>query len=327
MFHRCNELNHRFMSVQATSWVIENSQHKGSVLLLMLMIANHAHADGTGAFPSTETLARECRMSRRQVIRMLEIAERSGELLIDRSKGRSVHHYTIVMEPNRDKMSQLKQENRDTAMSQLNNGNCDKLSQLEDPNCDISDPPTVTFSTPNCDIAMSHPPTPPYKEEPLGKEEEKRGGEPRARAPANGQPTAADFGPPQNGPESRFYHPALAAIREITKHSPDRVIWGELIATLGSDFDRERLEKCFRAWRLRGFRTNNYGWITDWYVNGIREYVPGGNGNGLGKVPDRDADCTECSNERRKSDWSGSWPCPSCRPLEYRGYLKERGKL
>ncbi len=150
-------------------------------------------------------------------------------------------------------------------------------------------------------------------------------GEPRAREPANGQPTAADFGPPQNGPEPRFYHPALAAIREITKHSPDRVIWDDLIATLGSDFDRERLDQCYRAWRLRGFRTNNYGWVTDWYVNGIREYAAAA--NGIGKVPDRDADCTDCGNERRQRDWNGSWPCPSCRPLEYRGYLKERGKL
>lgn len=55
------------MSVQAFSWVIEKSQHGGSPLLVMLMIANHAHSDGRQSYPSLETLAAECRMSKRAV--------------------------------------------------------------------------------------------------------------------------------------------------------------------------------------------------------------------------------------------------------------------
>lgn len=93
------------MSVQASSWVIKNSRQKGSALLLMLMIANHAHADGTNAFPSIQTLAHECRMSVRQVVRLIAQLEKSGELLIERSKGRTVHNYTINMAANRDKVS------------------------------------------------------------------------------------------------------------------------------------------------------------------------------------------------------------------------------
>lgn len=70
------------MSVQAISWVIEHSRHKGSRLVLLMMIANHAHSDGTGAWPSIETLARESRMSLRHVFRLLPKLERSGELKI-----------------------------------------------------------------------------------------------------------------------------------------------------------------------------------------------------------------------------------------------------
>jgi hypothetical protein len=89
------------MSVQASSWVIEHSQHKGSTLLVLLMIANHAHADGSGAYPSLSTLARESRLSQRQVIRILKQLERSGELTVVRSKEaglNNVNYYTVMMQ-------------------------------------------------------------------------------------------------------------------------------------------------------------------------------------------------------------------------------------
>jgi hypothetical protein len=55
------------MSIQAMSWVLENSGHGGSELLVMIVIANHCHSDGTGAYPSIETIAEEARMSTRGV--------------------------------------------------------------------------------------------------------------------------------------------------------------------------------------------------------------------------------------------------------------------
>ena len=75
------------MSVQAMSWVIENSKHKGSAFVVLLMIANHAHADGTTAYPSIDTIAREARISPRQVYNVIVKLERSKELLIFRNAG------------------------------------------------------------------------------------------------------------------------------------------------------------------------------------------------------------------------------------------------
>lgn len=95
-------------------------------------------------------------------------------------------------------------------------------------------------------------------------------------------PTAADFGTPQHSPPPIFNHPVLAAIREISKHSPPREVWQDLVDLLGADFDRARLEICFRTWRLRGFRATNFEWATDWYVNGIRSRTAG---NGKGTRP------------------------------------------
>jgi helix-turn-helix protein len=68
------------MSVQAISWVIEKSQHSLGSLLVLFMIANHAKSDGTGAWPSVSTLAKEARLSERQVRYCLRKLERSGEL-------------------------------------------------------------------------------------------------------------------------------------------------------------------------------------------------------------------------------------------------------
>lgn len=58
-----------FLSVQAISWVIDHSQHKGNTFVVLLMIANHARSDGTGAWPSVQTIAKESRLSRRTVQR------------------------------------------------------------------------------------------------------------------------------------------------------------------------------------------------------------------------------------------------------------------
>jgi hypothetical protein len=94
------------MSVQAAAWVIEHSRHKGANLLCLLMIANHAHADGTGAYPSIATLARECRMSERQIKRIIPLLEKSGELTVAPDKGkRGAHLYTLPLMPHGDKMS------------------------------------------------------------------------------------------------------------------------------------------------------------------------------------------------------------------------------
>lgn len=84
------------MSVQAMSWVIEKSLQKGSNLLVLLMIANHAHTDGAGAFPSIATLARESRLSERGVHYILAKLERSSELVIERDAGpRGTHLYSL----------------------------------------------------------------------------------------------------------------------------------------------------------------------------------------------------------------------------------------
>jgi hypothetical protein len=69
------------------AWVIENSKQKASSFVVLLMIANHAHSDGTGAWAGYDTLAKESRITARQVINCVERLAKSGELSVEKSRG------------------------------------------------------------------------------------------------------------------------------------------------------------------------------------------------------------------------------------------------
>jgi len=51
------------------------------------MIGNHARSDGTGAWPSIHTLAKESRLSDRTVQRCIAVLAKSGELRVSKSAG------------------------------------------------------------------------------------------------------------------------------------------------------------------------------------------------------------------------------------------------
>lgn len=88
------------MSVQSISRVWAHSMHKGSALVLMLAIADFAHDDGSGAFPSLVTLAKKTRLTRRHTQRLLREVERSGEVRVTRRRGRShVMRVAVGYEP------------------------------------------------------------------------------------------------------------------------------------------------------------------------------------------------------------------------------------
>jgi len=62
------------------------------------MIANHAHADGSGSYPSIQTLARETRMSERGVQYCIAALKESGELVVEADGGpHGCNLYTIPM--------------------------------------------------------------------------------------------------------------------------------------------------------------------------------------------------------------------------------------
>lgn len=75
------------MSVQAISYVLDFSQSEGGARHVLLSIANHVKADGTGAWPSVPTIAKESRLDQRTVFRALDELKKTGEIEIQSGCG------------------------------------------------------------------------------------------------------------------------------------------------------------------------------------------------------------------------------------------------
>lgn len=232
------------------------------------MIANHAHADGTNAFPSVETLAKECRMSERQISRILPRLEQSGELKIERSAGRLSHRYAIPCLLNPDKMSTL------------DSPNPDNLSTLDQD-------PTLTYSTLNPDIWEPNPdisgvnPDIAMSTEPITIKNQKK--EPSDSAATPTAPQRPRKKPGAIKPHKRderkrdplSNHPAIQLVKQLTGYYPRRILYDEIIQVMGGHPNFPKAKACALEWAKRGYRADNHNWVFDWYVNGITE-----NGNG-----------------------------------------------
>src|SRR5436190_812707 len=75
------------MSIQVMTLVWRKSRNKRTAMLLLLAIADHAHDDGKGAYPSVETLARKTRQTERNVQLLLNTLQASGELKVLEGEG------------------------------------------------------------------------------------------------------------------------------------------------------------------------------------------------------------------------------------------------
>jgi hypothetical protein len=75
------------MSVQAIAWVLEHSESRLGARHVMISIANHAKADGTGAWPSITTIAHESRLSEREVQLSIRKLVATGELCVEQGAG------------------------------------------------------------------------------------------------------------------------------------------------------------------------------------------------------------------------------------------------
>jgi hypothetical protein len=74
------------MSIKAMSRVWDESPRKGSALLLLLAIADFANDEGA-AWPSVDTLAKKCRMSRRNVQTLAGDLATDGDITIQENAG------------------------------------------------------------------------------------------------------------------------------------------------------------------------------------------------------------------------------------------------
>ena len=86
------------MSLKVMNWVWANSTEQGTGLLLLLAIADTAHDDGKGSYPSIETLAQKSRVSQRAVQYQLRRLEESRTIIIEYHEGpHGANLYSVIM--------------------------------------------------------------------------------------------------------------------------------------------------------------------------------------------------------------------------------------
>lgn len=75
------------MSVQALSWVLDNSVSEHAARLVLISIANHCDKFGMNAWPTVSTIGSEARLCEREVRQSLRELESLGELLTSHGVG------------------------------------------------------------------------------------------------------------------------------------------------------------------------------------------------------------------------------------------------
>lgn len=126
------------MSVRLMDRVWRHSLHSGTSLLVLLALADYANDDGTGIWPSYESIARKARISRRHAMRAIaHLCEVGPVRIIQRGGGRSgVNIYAIDIGKIGDERPMPKDDKA---------GNSDSLSPV---NGDSMSPPETKKVTP-----------------------------------------------------------------------------------------------------------------------------------------------------------------------------------
>jgi helix-turn-helix protein len=145
------------MSIKVMTRVWDHSRHKGSQLVLLLALADHADDDGV-CWPATPHLAQKIRMSERQTQRILDTLIASKEIAHLPGNGRGhPSHYAVLVGMNREQhaRSLAKLREKGDKLTPNDTGNDDKLTPFEEERVtfppgkgDIFEEERVTSSTP-----------------------------------------------------------------------------------------------------------------------------------------------------------------------------------
>lgn len=82
------------------SWVFDHAQvsHRAD-LLVLLVLADHAREDGTGAYPSVDRVAAKARLNRRAAFDALRRLKDDGAIVAEGRGPKGTVSYSIVMQP------------------------------------------------------------------------------------------------------------------------------------------------------------------------------------------------------------------------------------
>jgi hypothetical protein len=116
------------VSVEAMTSVWRHSKAKRGGLLVMLALADHAHDDGTNAYPSVRTLARKARLSERGVQKALRALEAIREIEPTGVSSTGTVVYAITLPMGGEQTSDAETTGEETDAEGANSA-ADRLSQ------------------------------------------------------------------------------------------------------------------------------------------------------------------------------------------------------
>lgn len=96
------------MSVQALSWVFDNSESELAARHVLLSIANHADKYGKNSWPSYPTIAQEARVSEKTVQRSIKDLLQIGELTVEIEAGPNRSNLYSLAKMKVDNLSSIK---------------------------------------------------------------------------------------------------------------------------------------------------------------------------------------------------------------------------
>ena len=162
------------MSIKIMTDVWDNSVQKGSSLLLLLAIADHAGADGY-CWPGVESLAKKIRMSVRTVYRLVDQLETDREVYVVRNQKNNRYIVTLGM-TDRQLRNVLRSHGEPTPLCDILSHKKEAVKEVLDPemscdnlSCDILEVET----TPNVTSHVTQPCHPNHHEPSTNHHEEK----------------------------------------------------------------------------------------------------------------------------------------------------------
>lgn len=137
------------MSVHVLSWVLRHSPATLGRRLVLIVLADKANDDGTGAWPSINTIAHEARLSRRATIYALQRLEEDEQIVRDGVSRYGTVNYSVVMDPefSAEPPYLTQPSNSNSSLDDEKDGSMDGLGAIHD-TLDVADCTGADFAPP-----------------------------------------------------------------------------------------------------------------------------------------------------------------------------------
>jgi len=241
------------------SAVWDGSKHKGSVLLQLLAIADHAGDDGF-AWPGIETLARKTRLTTRAILKNNDLLEASGELYIDHNRRRG-NQYIVTVGLSDDELAASLKMHYDLTPDVI----CEKISHIRD--CmqkSICEPQFTTdvktFHN-RCEPQFTTDVNPSSHESSLTINETSMNHhiDAEQKTPAPRKAKSPKVSPPE----------PVEVYRQVMEKYPKRNTWGDISSTVIPHNGNMGLwREIVTAWKLHGWNPANIAGMLDCWKKG-----------------------------------------------------------